>query len=384
MQVTRVEYHTATGWAHALPAELDSPRTLVLAFGAWSLRDKDAPFAELRRAFPHSVLAGCSTAGEIAGAHVHDASVSVAITAFERTTLRAAHTASAGIADSAGAGQRLAEALRADEQGQKLAAVFILSHGVNVNGTELVHGLAAHLPHSVHITGGLAGDDAKFENTWVLAHGAPVSGVVSAVGLYGDALEVGVGVNGGWQDFGPERLITRAEGAVLYELDGRPALDLYKEFLGDFAAELPGSGLLFPLSVTRRGTTAPPVVRTLLGIDESARALIFAGDIPQGSVARLMRTTNEQLVQAASAAVDPASGALGGTGPALVVSVSCVGRRLLLGERTDEETEAVLEGVPEGSAHVGFYSNGEIASAVLGAPSELHNQTITVTAYRER
>lgn len=384
MQVTRVEYHAATGWSHALPAELDSPRTLVLAFGAWSLRDTEEPFADLRRAFPRSVLGGCSTAGEIAGSHVHDASVSVAITAFERTTLRAVHTCSAGIADSSGAGQRLAEALIADEEGQHLAAVFILSHGVNVNGTDLVHGLAAHLPPSVHITGGLAGDDAKFENTWVLVDGAPVSGVVSAVGLYGESLEVGVGVNGGWHDFGPERLITRSEGAVLYELDGRPALDLYKEYLGDFAADLPGSGLLFPLSITRRGTTAPPLVRTLLGIDESTRALIFAGDVPQGAVARLMRTTNEQLVQAASAAVDQASDGLGGAGPALVVSVSCVGRRLLLGERTDEETEAVLEGVPLGSAHIGFYSNGEIASAAVGAPSELHNQTITVTAYRER
>ena len=383
MQVTRAEYHPATGWTPALPADQDGPGTLVMAFGAWDLRNDDTPFASLRSAFPRAAVTGCSTAGEIAGPAVHDNSVSVAIARFERTPLRVAHTAVAGSADSAGAGRRLADALRADEAGQRLAAVFLLSHGVDVNGTELVHGLAAALPDGVRISGGLAGDAAKFENTWVLVSGHPTSGVVAAVGLYGDALEVGVGVDGGWHTFGPDRLVTRSEGNVLYELDGRPALDLYKEYLGEFAADLPGSGLLFPLSIARRGSSAPALTRTLLGIDEAQRALIYAGDVPQGAIARLMRTTNEQLVEAAWSAASQAAAGIG-AGPALVVSVSCVGRRLLLGERTDEEVETILDHVPPASAHVGFYSNGEIAAAAPGAPSELHNQTITVTAYRER
>ncbi len=380
MKVSTTEYRAATGWSSPLPAELDGPQTLVLAFGGWEMRNDPRPFDELRAAFPRSIVAGCSTAGEIRGASVHDHTVSVAVTRFEHTPLRLTHTPVADAADSSAAGRRLGDALRHDD----LSAVFVLSHGVNVHGTELVHGLAAALPPHVHISGGLAGDDAKFENTWVIVDGSPQHGVVSAIGFYGDAINVGVGVDGGWNDFGPDRLITKSEGHVLLELDGKPALDLYKQYLGDFAKDLPGSGLLFPLSIRRPGDKAPPLVRTLLGIDEARRAMIFGGDMPTGATARLMRTTNERLVNSAWVAISRASEQLPVDRPALVVSVSCVGRRMLLGERTDEEVETIFDGSPAGSAHVGFYSNGEIASGAEGAPAELHNQTITITTFSER
>ncbi|MCE9603118.1 MAG: FIST C-terminal domain-containing protein [Gemmatimonadetes bacterium] len=380
MKVRTSEYRAPKGWSAPLPASLDGPQTLVLAFGAWSLRADPTPFADLRAAFPRSVIAGCSTAGEIAGATVHDGTVSLAVAEFDRTPLRLAHTPVADAADSSAAGERLAGML----QGDDLRAVFILSHGVNVNGTELVHSLAGNLAASVQISGGLAGDDAKFENTWVIVDGVPKSGVIAAVGFYGEAITVGVGVDGGWNDFGPDRLITKSEGHVLLELDGKPALDLYRQYLGEFAKDLPGSGLLFPLSIRRPGDKAPALVRTLLGIDEARRAMTFGGDMPEGATARLMRTTNEQLVNSAVVAIGRATRRLPADHPALVVSVSCVGRRLLLGERTDEEVETIYEGSPAGSAHVGFYSNGEIASGVDGSPAELHNQTITVTTFGER
>lgn len=380
MQVRESEYLAASGWSNPLPSELDSPSTLVLAFGGWELRDDPKPFADLRAAFPRSVIAGCSTAGEIAGAQVRDRTVSVAITVFKKTPLRLVHTPVADASDSSAAGARLATLLNNDD----LSAVFILSHGVNVNGTELVHGLAKKLPAHVHISGGLAGDDAKFENTWVLVDGEPKHGVIAAVGFYGEAIQVGVGVDGGWNDFGPDRTITKADGHVLLELDGKPALDLYKQYLGDFAKDLPGSGLLFPLSIRRPGDKAPPLVRTLLGVDEAAKSMTFGGDMPVGAMARLMRTTNDKLVHAAWVAISRATEELPSNRPALVVSVSCVGRRMLLGERTDEEVETILDGSPGGSAHIGFYSNGEIASGAEGAPAELHNQTITITTFSER
>lgn len=380
MQVRESEYLAASGWSKPLPSELDSPSTLVLAFGGWEMRDDLRPFAELRAAFPHSVIAGCSTAGEIAGAQVRDRTVSVAITAFEKTPLRLVHTPVENAADSSAAGARLAAMLNNDD----LSAVFVLSHGVNVNGTELVHGMAAKLPAHVHISGGLAGDDAKFENTWVLVNGEPTHGVIAAVGFYGEAIQIRVGVDGGWNDFGPDRLITKSDGNVLLELDGKPALDLYKQYLGEFAKDLPGSGLLFPLSIRRPGDKAPALVRTLLGVDERTKSMTFAGDMPVGASARLMRTTNEKLVNAACVAISRATEQLPSNRPALVVSVSCVGRRMLLGERADEEVETILDGSPGGSAHIGFYSNGEIASGADGAPAELHNQTITITTFSER
>jgi hypothetical protein len=235
----------------------------------------------------------------------------------------------------------------------------------------------------VVITGGLAGDGSAFERTWVLAGGQVRTGHVAAVGLYGTRLQVGSGCQGGWMDFGPERTITRSEGNVLFALDGKPALDLYKTYLGDLAQGLPGSALRFPLSIRRPGSKAPPLVRTILGIDEAQRSLTFAGDMPMGHTARLMRTTNDSLIDSAALASAQAVCGMSATGAALVVSVSCVGRRLVLGERTEEEVESVLETAPSGAGHVGFYSYGEISPAAAGGASDLHNQTMTVTVFSE-
>lgn len=377
MQTFTATYRAAAGWSAPLPTGLDSPATLVLAFAAPAFRADPAPFQALAEAFPQSLIAGCSTAGEIAGPHVHDDCVSVVVTRFEHTTLRRTSTAVACAADSRAAGTRLAERLAGDG----LRAVFVLSDGLGVNGSALVEGLARQLPDDVVLTGGLAGDGSRFERTWVLDREQPEAGRVCAIGFYGERLRVGHGCGGGWSDFGPERRITRSEGNVLFELDGKPALDLYKTYLGERATGLPGTALLFPLAVAREGERQDTLVRTILAVDEQRHSLTFAGDLPQGGIARLMRANNEKLIDSAGqAARDAMHGAGDG---ALVISVSCVGRRLVLGERTDEEVETVADCAPPRAVHTGFYSYGEIAPAVRGGAGELHNQTMTVTVFSE-
>lgn len=381
MHLQSCRYTSLAGWLPALPSDMDSAQTLVLAFGARALADQAAPFDELRAAFPHAKLLGCSTAGEIAGTNVDDESISLVVARFEHTRLQLATTAVAAPTDSRAAGERLASQLG----GPGLRAVFLLSDGLNVSGTSLVSGLISQLPPGVTITGGMAGDGNDFKRTWVISEGRPQENCIAAVGLYGDRLRVSSGCNGGWLDFGPQRRITRSEGNVLFELDGKPALDLYKEYLGTLAAGLPGSALLFPLAIRRPDSSGKPVVRTVLAIDEQRRSLTFAGDVPEGFEARLMRTTDEGLIDSAATAVAQACGAVpcAGSSPALVVSVSCVGRRLVLGERTEEEVESISAGAPPGAAHVGFYSYGEIAPGLDGGASELHNQTMTVTVFAE-
>ncbi len=379
MQVTTNNYQTARGWAQPLTADWNSAQTLVLVFGARELGDDTAAFASLQVAFPSAVIAGCSTAGEIAGLQVQDASLSIALARFEHCQLRIAHAAIDGPQASAAVGQRLGEQLSAPD----LRAVFVLSDGLSVNGTALVAGLRESLPAGVSISGGLAGDGSAFGQTWVLVDGQPRGQSVSAVGLYGERLRVAHGSEGGWSDFGPERRITRSEGNVLFELDGKPALDLYKTYLGDLAQGLPGTALLFPLSVRPAAGEAAPLVRTILAIDETAKSMTFAGDVPQGHVARLMRATNDSLIDSASDAMAHATASLGTVSNALAVAVSCVGRRLVLGERTDEEVETIVAGLPVCSAHVGFYSYGEISPALEGGSSDLHNQTMTITLFSE-
>ncbi|MBL8329292.1 MAG: FIST C-terminal domain-containing protein [Rubrivivax sp.] len=366
-------------WNASLPVGFDGPDTLVLAFAAPEFMDQPQPLHELAAAFPQAVIVGCSTSGEIVGSEVRDASISVAIARFEHTALRHASTPIAQSADSFAAGQRLAQQLT----GPDLRAVFVLSDGLGVNGTPLVDALTRELGAGVLITGGLAGDGSRFARTWVLDQGQPKTHTICAVGLYGTRLNVGHGCDGGWSDFGPERRITRAEGNVLFELDGKPALELYKSYLGERAAGLPGTALLFPLAVKRDSSDQDTLVRTILAIDESRQSLTFAGDLPQGGVARLMRANTDKIIGSAGLAGAQARAGHAGSSAALAVSVSCVGRRLVLGERTDEEVETVCDAMPMQAAHVGFYSYGEISPAARGGMSELHNQTMTVTVFSE-
>jgi hypothetical protein len=267
-----------------------------------------------------------------------------------------------------------------------LCGVFVLSDGLAVNGSELVKGLNSALPSNVVITGGLAGDGDRFQRTWVIRNGQAESAIITAIGFYGDSLHITHGSQGGWDSFGPERRVTRSQGNILYELDGRPALTLYKEYLGERASGLPATGLLFPLSIRHDTTDSRSLVRTILAVEEADQSMTFAGDIPQGSLARLMRANFDRLLNGASMAANQARQSVA-PGPVLAIAISCVGRRLVLGERSEEETEITLENLPADARQIGFYSYGEIsphASAEMATgPCDLHNQTMTLTTFSE-
>jgi len=378
MKISTFIYVPETGWsADALPA-LDSEQTLVLAFGAADLRHVEAPLADLVQAYPRSHLIGCSTAGEIYGTALTDESLVVAVVRFERTHLARASAPANTPDDSFTAGETIARTLLRPD----LRGVLVLSDGHTVNGTQLVGGLNAVLPEPVIVTGGLAGDGARFERTWVLHDGKPQSGYVSAVGFYGPHVRLGHGSKGGWDIFGIERRVTRSKDNILYELDGRPALQLYKEYLGERADGLPATALLFPLALRADAADTKRIVRTVLDIDEASNAMIFAGDIPEGSLAQLMQANFDRLVDGAAEAALMTHTNGHAERPVLSVAISCVGRRLVLGERSEEELEATLEVLPAHAHQIGFYSYGEISPYATGH-CDLHNQTMTLTTIRE-
>jgi hypothetical protein len=358
---------------------------LVLVFADSCFAGARGPLDEVMSRFPRSHLLGCSTAGEILGTTVSDGSIVVAAVRFSDTYLTSTATPLKSASDSFGAGARIARSLLAPRggaaPGRRLGGVLLLSDGLNVNGSELVRGLASLLPPEVVVCGGLAADGDRFRSTWVLHDGAPRTSMVTAVGFYGEKIRVGHGSKGGWDMFGLERTVTRASGNVLYELDGKPALALYREYLGERAAGLPATALLFPLSVRSKPSGAS-VVRTILSIDEANQSLTFAGDVPEGSLAMLMRANSDRLVQGASEAAELAARDVG-SNTTLSIAVSCVGRRLVLGERTEEEVEATLEHLPRDAEQVGFYSYGEISPLPDGC-CELHNQTMTLTTLTEQ
>jgi hypothetical protein len=360
------------GWQPDLPVP-DERTSLILAFGDTSLADHpDNPIGQLGRAWPNAHVVGCSTAGQSINDKLHDDALVVTFVRFDSTTLVSAHV---NVETSGGprrSGRRLAEQLNTPG----LRGAFVLSDGLVVNGTALAAGFADVLP-DLPVSGGLAGDGSRFDETWTIVDGAPRSGWVSAVGFIGDDIEIGYGSGGGWDIFGPERLVTRSYGNVLYELDGRPVLGLYHEYLGDKAADLPAAGLFFPLEV--RDLDNRTTVRTVLQVNDQDGSMTFAGDIAQGASAQLMRASTDSLVHGAHLAAKQAC--LGGK-EELAIAVSCVGRRMVLGERTDEELEAALEAFAPATAMVGFYAYGELSPT--DGVSELHNQTMTITTLRER
>ncbi|HEY4181848.1 MAG TPA: FIST N-terminal domain-containing protein [Kofleriaceae bacterium] len=380
MELTQRTF-TKGGWDQPLPQNLDSDRTLVLVFGATSFLDDPAALGQIADAMPRSHRVGCSTSGEIEGTRVRDESLSVAIAKFARTEIG---TASVDVTPetSFAAGAAVAKKLAARPG---LKAVLLLSDGLAVNGTALAEGVSSVLPPSVVVSGGLAGDGDRFKRTWVLEGSVPRQGRLSAVGLYGDDVIVGHGSSGGWDKFGPERTVTAAMGNVLHSLDGRSALELYKEYLGDRASGLPATGLLFPLAI-RSKDHDKVLVRTVLAVDEAAGTLTFAGDIPVGCRAQLMKANFDRLISAASdaAAMTRQTTSAPTDGPVLSLAISCVGRRLVLAERTEEELEATADQLAPGSVQVGFYSYGELSPYGTDGRCDLHNQTMTLTVLGER
>lgn len=364
----------------ALEAVFALQPDLVLVFGALAFFDAPGLAALLRRRAPQALLAGCSTAGEIAGDRVHDATCVVTGVRFAQTGLAGASTAIAGMDDSFQAGARLAAQLAP----RGLSAVLLFGTGVAVNGSALVAGLQSALPPGVPVSGGLAADGGAFRQTWTLGPEGAAADRIVAVGLYGSRIRLAYGSFAGWQAFGPARKVTRCSDNVLYELDGGRALDIYRAYLGDYAGALPGSGLLFPFEMLGRDRQGSGTFRTIIGMDAAAGSLTLAGDIDPEGYLKLMHASIDRLIDGAETAVREALRDMGETGEAggLAILVSCVGRKLVMGDRVDEEVEAVASALGGNTTVTGFYSNGEIAGARAG-PCSLKNQTMTITWMRE-
>ncbi|NOZ10182.1 MAG: hypothetical protein GXP09_03945 [Gammaproteobacteria bacterium] len=378
MQIEQTQWSPSAGWQPKPPGRLGQSANLLLMFGGTSLFKEGRYFQQIAQTYPNAHILGCSTAGEICGAQVSDDSLVVTAIHFEHTQVKVAHTCVDKNRDSCAAGEYLAKTLAGDD----LAHVFVLSDGLNVNGCDLVKGIIRYLPDTVTVTGGLSGDGSRFQETLVLLNGDVSSDSVAAVAFYGDTLKVGYGSLGGWDAFGPECLITHSEDNVLYKLDGQPALTVYKKYIGEHAAGLPATGLLFPLSL-RTPEMDTPVLRTLLAVDEDKQSLTFAGNIPMGAHAQLMKANLDRLVDGAVGAAKTSCDALGDSAPDLAILISCVGRKMVLKQRIEEEVEGVRNVFGDSAALTGFYSYGEISPFAPNAKCALHNQTMTITTLSE-
>ncbi len=357
-------------------ARLHNP--LVLIFGNRYLLEQQKMLDAVREEFPYEHLVFGSTSGEIFGSSVQDDSITVTAIEFEKSTFIVKRD---NIFDYHKDANTLGLNLYAQFNHEKLKHLFVISEGSFVNGSALIGGLETHIAANLSITGGLCGDGARFEKTLASYKENPKEGEVVAVGFYGDTLDISFASYGGWLPFGPERIITKSEGNVLYEIDGQPALDLYKKYLGEKSNELPQASLLYPLNVTPDGKSEP-VVRTILNINNEDQSMILAGDAPVNSKVQLMMASVDGIAEGAhTAAVFAMNKRI--EKPELALLVSCVGRKLVMNQRVEEEVESVIEVIGAEVPVAGFYSYGEMAPFNGKTSCELHNQTMTLTLISE-
>jgi len=379
MKTEQRTYSEAGGWVIKNDNKLCDLAQLVYLFGNKDLLKKQQHIDFIKKTYPAAQIVGCSTSGEICQEEVFDNNITCTAVWFEHTVIEIASERITLMEDSFSIGYKLAEKLDKEH----LVHIMVLSEGLNINGSELTKGLNNKLKDRIPVTGGLAGDQDNFEETVVVHNQTGEKNLVLAIGFYGEHLKVGYGSMGGWDSFGVDREVTKSIGNVLYELDGQPALELYKRYLGNHAADLPSSALLFPLSV-RLKNSVTSLVRTVLSVNETDGSMMFAGDIPQGEYVRLMKASTDRLIDGASDAAEMSITSLRNPNPDLAILISCVGRKLVLKQRVEEELEIIREVIGSNTLMTGFYSYGEICPIKpFEQHCELHNQTMTITLFKE-
>jgi len=377
MKTVQLRKHKTTDWEY-LSEAIALRKPLVLVFGNRYLLENDSIYSQLRDKFPDGHLVFGSTSGDITADFVDDEGITVTAIEFEKShfeikTSNVLHTD----LDSFKTGKDLVNQF--SKEGLK--HIFIISEGSFINGSQLTKGMNAATDEDLLITGGLCGDAARFEKTLASYNENPKPGEIVAIGFYGETFEASFAIHGGWTPFGPERIVTKSESNVLFELDNKPALDLYKKYLGDKSNELPGAALLYPLNVKSQDEKQS-YVRTILNIDEEKNTMILAGDIPKNSKVQLMMTNVDNIANASELAARQALEKRKNK-PQLALLVSCIGRKLILDQRVEEEIDEVVSVIGDDTTFCGFYSYGEIAPFNLEINCQLHNQTMTITLISE-
>ena len=349
----------------------------ILVFGSRSLIENNEIFDQLRTMYPTGYIMGCSSAGEIHNNYVSDNEMSITAIHFEKShaVFKCFEINKANNYYDVGVNMMSSF----DKEGLK--HIFMLTEGIHINGSKLIQGMRSCYKGEIPITGGLAGDGSNFTKTAVIANDYAKENIIVLVGLYGQ-IKSGCGSCPGWNNFGIERVVTKAVDNILYEIDSKPALNLYKEYLGDSAQDLPSSGLRFPLSF-RAKTSAESYVLSVQAIDEENSSLIFKGDIPEDSYCRMMKSNISNIIESAQIAAELSTTMIATKKVELAIIVSCIARKYILKQRVEEEIEVIRDFIGDSAIMTGYYSYGEIAPQKKDSLCQMHNQTMTITLLSE-
>jgi len=380
LDLEKIQWTKESGWKFDRSNKFSDSAHILLIFGAVSALKDGSLLSHLRKIYPSAIFFGCSSAGEVLGDKIYDDSLVAIAIKFKHTSFDYKF---ARFSDFKG-GYDMGEHLANSFDKKNLRHIIVFSDAMNINASKFVDGIVDNLPENISLSGGLAGFLGDIAETYVIHDDRIKSGMVSALGLYGDKLKIGYGSRGGWDPFGPYRVITRSKGKVVYEFEGKPALDLYKRYLGDQAKYLPASALYFPIAIRESLSSRTAVIRAVFSVNEEDKSISFAGEVPEGYYAQLARASYDRMIDGAVEAAEVAKKALGSDKIDLAILVTCYARRMVLKQRTEEELEGVRDVFGSETPTIGFYSYGEISPFGPGERSELHNKTMTIVTIREQ
>jgi hypothetical protein len=362
-----------------------SPDVLIV-FGAMSF-DHRRLLAGVTSITGDIPMVGGTTAGEISTTGFSTQSVVVMALGSDelRFTTGIGQHMSQG---EAACGVALVDDIRSRASFRDALSLLIFPNGMGGDGVKVIQGIHSVLGTEFEIAGGYMGDDERFEQTFQYYNGQVYVDAIPGLLICGkDGFRTGIGVRSGFQSIGNRFHCTDAQGNVVKKFDDERALDFYKEFLGEERSKrLPGICLEYPFGLiddkASIGGKEYFQLRCGLSVDHAKGTISLAASIPEGSAITLTTASRGEIINGARLAAEQAKASLGGASPRAILMFSCVGRKLVLGRRTQEEISAVQKILGNDVPLIGFYTYGEIGpidktEAALST-TKFHNETVVL------
>lgn len=342
-----------------------TPPRGALVFAAIDI-DLPVMAAILRDRLPGVPVSGCTTDGELSGpaGFLED---SIVITLIASDTVEVSVGYGQGAASDPARATADAVAMARAGSGQEPALCIATPEGIGTNIHHILDGLRAALGSDFPIVGGAAGDQLRFTKTGQICNDAVLTDAVVVMLLSGP-LVVSSGVATGYAPLGSRHMVTRAEGAEIHEIGGRPAVELYDDYVQSHSVHFP-----LAVHVPERGGY---VLSTPQRFDRDTGSIHLVNPIPANSEVQIATATRDEIIAAARSAGEQAMAGFPGGKPEAALVFSCAGRRAVLGTRTNEEYRCLTEIIGTEIPTAGFYTYGEICPGGPNGRSLTHTNAL--------
>ncbi len=353
------------------------------------LHDHEALVGGIVTVFGDVAMAGGTTAGEISGDGFSENSV--VVLALKSDALRFVTDVYTGMrGNEYGCALNFVQAVKGRFHDGNALSLFVFPDGMGGDGVRVIEGLQAGMSHPIEIVGGFLGDNDRFFRTFQYCNGKVYQNAITGLLIIAPSgldVKTGTGVGSGFASIGNSMCCTESSGNVIEEIDHEPALDLYMELLGEGRSRrLPEVCLEYPFGLIESTAQrpGPPYfqIRCGLSVDYEKKTITLAGAVPKGSAMTLTSGSRGDLINGARTAAERARDCLKGYKPELIVVFSCVGRKIVLGRRVEEEVKVVKEVLGMSTPVIGFYTYGEIGPVDIMTEDltdvRFHNETLVV------